>query len=81
MQGTHAAIEAVRHGLISSYAPHPHLVFCGAKNLQKEADRLDLLGISYRLFFEPDLNNQLTAIATEPVSCDRKALSHLSLIK
>lgn len=79
VQGAHASIEAARDGLISS-GPHPHLVLCRAKNLQKEVERLEASGIRYRSFHESDLDGRLTAVATEPLFGDtRRRLSHLTL--
>lgn len=70
VQGSHAAIEAVRCGIIPSNGPHPHLVFCKTNNLDKELLRLHESGISHQPFYEPDLGDRLTAIATEPVFGD-----------
>lgn len=71
VQGIHAAIEAARDGLIPSDITHPHLVLCSTPDedaLRLQMDRLDVHGIKYRPFFEPDRDNELTAIATEPIS-------------
>lgn len=73
MQSCHAAIEATRCGLISPDIIHPHLVLIGVKDelrLFNCTQKLDQLGIAYRSFVEPDLDNQLTAVATAPISGD-----------
>ncbi len=66
----HAAIEAARDGLIPQSIAHPHLVFCSAPTesaLRTYMAKLDIHDIKYRPFYEPDRNNELTAIATEPI--------------
>lgn len=70
VQSCHAAIEATRQ-FISPNQKHPHLVVCRVRDeqaLQREASRIELSGIRFAPFYEPDRNNELTAIATEPVS-------------
>lgn len=70
MQAAHAAIESARH-FISPDLEHPSVVILGVKDekcLQKALDRLQKTEIRYRAFREPDIGNQLTAIASEPVS-------------
>ena len=53
----------------------------GETKLQMTADRLAQAGIKYREFREPDIGNQLTAIATEPLIGDRRApLKHFQLL-
>ena len=50
---------------------HPHLVVLGIRcetNLRRIAARLQQLGIQFRPFYEPDLGEQLTALATNPLS-------------
>lgn len=71
MQSIHAAIEATRDGIIPHNITHPHLVLCSIPDectLRSYMDRLDVYGIKYRPFYEPDRDNELTAIATEPLS-------------
>lgn len=73
VQACHAAIEAA--SLISSDLAHPHLVVCGIRNephLQKALSRLQQEGVVCRPFIEPDIGNQLTAFATEPIFSDRR---------
>lgn len=69
VQSCHAAIEAARR-FITSEQVHPHLVVCGVRDedaLKKEECRLEAFGIKFACFYEPDRNNELTAIATAPV--------------
>jgi len=85
VQATHAAIEAARNGLIEPTATHPHLVLCTSPDeisLSQQADALTSAGIRVTLFHEPDRNNELTAIATEPL-CNRrrKLLRRLPLLQ
>lgn len=77
VQAIHASIEATRHSLITAEQVHPHVVLCGVKNMTKLiglSQKLDQAGVQYRAFFEPDLNNEITAIATEPISGDSRQL-------
>tara|TARA_B100000614_G_scaffold262909_1_gene300496 strand:+ start:72110 stop:72298 length:189 start_codon:yes stop_codon:yes gene_type:complete len=39
----------------------------------RAADALDKAGISYRLFREPDRNNEVTALATETLRGERRS--------
>lgn len=68
VQACHAAIEAAP--LIPPDLDHPHLVVCGVNSethLEQAAYRLEKAGIRYRPFREADIDDQLTAIATEPI--------------
>jgi hypothetical protein len=74
VQAIHAAIEAARL-FLPPHESHPHLVLCRAaseRELLAAADRLDRAGIRFTLFHEPDCQNQATALATEPLSSDRR---------
>jgi len=77
VQSIHAAIEAARCGLIPPDIPHPHIVLCSVSDeisLKEHIHRLDEYGIKYKSFFEPDRNNELTAIATEPILGSRRKI-------
>ncbi len=77
----HSLLQAALEGTITG--PHPHLVYCWVKNeqeLSRLAEYLDFKGIKYTGFREPDIGDQLTAIATEPLT-DRKPLKKLKLVK
>jgi hypothetical protein len=85
VQASHACIEAARSGLIPKDAQHPHLVVLGIDNedkLSKIFEKLDLLGIQYKYFIEPDRDNELTSIVTEPICGDlRKHFRKFQLLK
>jgi hypothetical protein len=40
--------------------------------LRKAVDNLTAAGIRFQAWYEPDLNNELTAIATEPVCGEQR---------
>jgi hypothetical protein len=57
--------------------PHPYLVVCAIpseRQLFQCLDHLRRSGIACRTFHEPDRNNELTAIGTEPVCGQRRRL-------
>jgi hypothetical protein len=69
VQAGHACLEAARAFLPSDHE-HPFLVVCGVRDevrLGRWLDRLRAAGVRFRAFFEPDLGDQLTAAATEPL--------------
>jgi hypothetical protein len=69
VQSCHASVEAARH-LFPPDLPHPHLIVCAVGDepaLWRLLQRLQRQGVRLRAFFEPDLDNELTALATEPV--------------
>lgn len=84
VQAIHAAVEATRRGLIPSGIEHPSLVLCGEPNediLGQLSDQLKQLGIRHIPFREPDRNDELTALATEPLTkAQRRRLRNLSLL-
>ncbi|MCI0701446.1 MAG: peptidyl-tRNA hydrolase [Planctomycetia bacterium] len=76
VQSAHAAIEAA-HQFLPEDHPHPHLVLCrvsSERDLLAVADRLDRAGIRFTLFREPDRNDEVTALATEPLGPDRRGV-------
>jgi hypothetical protein len=69
VQACHACLEAAR-AFLPSDQEHPFLVVCGVRDevrLGRCRDRLRRAGIRFRTFFEPDLGDRLTALATEPI--------------
>jgi len=84
VQSTHAAIEATRH-LIPPQIEHPHVIICEVSNeekLKKQTSYLSSLGIKYKPFYEVDIGNQITAIATEPIyGEDRRHFKKYNLLK
>lgn len=76
VQVGHACIEVGR-SFLPTDGEHPSLIIFGIKSepkLLSISDHLRSLGIKVREFREPDIGNQLTAIATEPVGGDRRHL-------
>jgi hypothetical protein len=69
-------MESARRFLAAD-GPHPHLVLCrvaSERDLLAAADRLERAGVRFALFREPDFDNESTALATEPLGSDRRAL-------
>ena len=85
MQCGHALFEASQKFYNPEEQDHPHFVLANVKNqqrLESWLSKLDDHGIHYYVWREPDLDNQITAIATEPVSGDkRRVFNKLQLIK
>lgn len=81
-QAVHAAHEAGIH-LADKNSDISSVVICSIPDEQgliQAADRLASHGIRTTIFREPDLENQMTAIATEPlVKPARKIMSKYSL--
>jgi len=76
VQACHAAIGGGQF-LIPKDIPHPHLVLCktsSEEELLKIAARLDSEGVRHYLFTEPDIENQSTALITEPVYGDKRRM-------
>jgi hypothetical protein len=69
VQTAHACIEAAK-SFLNNDLDHPHLVVIGVNNLHKlnaAVARLNEAGVGHRAFFESDLNEEMTAVCTEPV--------------
>jgi hypothetical protein len=76
VQACHAAMESARH-FLSPKSEHPFVVVCGVRDgprLVRCLDRLAQAGVRCCAFHEPDLDHQLTALATEPLSGAKRAL-------
>lgn len=76
VQTAHASIEVARKNILDCM-DHPHLVVIGIKNerkLEKVLAELECAGIICRGFSEPDIGNQLTAFATQPIVDDQKKI-------
>ena len=84
VQAGHAAIESARQ-FLPPQAEHPSLIITAVRNEQKLVywiDKFERLGIRFTVWREPDLNNEITSIATEPLSGDiRRKLRDLQLLK
>jgi len=62
----------------------PHLVLCNTskEKLHQLIEKLRYKEIPFSLFEEPDIGNEITAIATIPLSGDRrKMFSNFKLLK
>lgn len=62
----------------------PHLVLCNTsyERLEYLTKTLEYKDIGFRSFVEPDIGNELTAIATLPIDGDRrKVFSNVKLLK
>lgn len=85
VQACHASICVARDKLISDDEEHPSLVVLTVPNqaaLIETSCKLSNLGITHRTFFEADMDDQPTALATEPITSDqRKAFSNYPLLK
>ena len=83
VQGCHASIEMART-YMNKQEEIPHLVFCNTtiERLEFLIEKLKFKGITFSEFYEPDIGNKLTAIATVPIyGKDRKVFSNLKLLK
>lgn len=85
IQSTHASIQFIfEHPEISEvWFKNPYLAQLSAENedeLKSLICKLQKLNIKHSIFREPDLGNQITAIAVEPSDKARKITSHLPLM-
>ena len=79
VQGGHAIAEFLLHGPNFRWK-NETLIYLGVQGLQPLANlktKLDFAGIKYTGFREPDLNNEVTAIASEQHS---KIFERLNLL-
>lgn len=70
----HAILESSR-SFLKPNDTHPSLIYCIVKSEQKlfkVSRELFDNGVRFKTFREPDLNNELTAIATEPLPYSKK---------
>lgn len=70
-------IEATKAFNLERLQDHPSVILLSAKNenrLQRVRKYLIDNGIQHVHFYEPDLDDDLTALATEPIYSDRRAL-------
>lgn len=87
VQSCHAAIEAAASFDLKALPDHPHLVLLGFKNLSslnKAVVQLQQNGIRFVSFYESDIGEELTAVATEPMHFDdprRKVMRKYQLFK
>lgn len=77
VQSVHAAIEAANHFDFKSLEDHPYVVILSARDerrLHRARRYLIDQGVKHVQFHESDLDDQLTALATEPINGDRRKL-------
>jgi hypothetical protein len=80
VQSSHVAFELAQHHRLDY---HPSMVLIGIKNLsrlEKEVDRLEGLGFIVTKFYEPLVNNELTAIGVLAAGADRDKLRRYQLL-
>lgn len=84
VQAGHAIFEASQE-FRQLYTQHPSLILCEVRNeqrLQSVIRKLEKHNIKFVTFHEPDRDNELTAICTEPVSGEaRRIFRDYQLIK
>lgn len=84
VQAAHSCIEAARHFLLPD-EDHPSVIIFGIKSeakLKSIVEQLQQQGVRLKQFFEPDIGNQLTSIATAPVfGKDREIFSKYCLLR
>ena len=71
VQVAHSVIELARNSLIPSDVDHPYVVVLALKNEEQLLNafrRISGFGIKCKPFYESDLDGQMTAFATAPVS-------------
>lgn len=66
VQAAHAAIESARH-FVSDGEEHPSVIILIVKNEAKLIKLYDKIPYDCISFEEPDIGNQMTAIATRPL--------------
>ena len=85
VQSCHAVIEATKAFDIEQLSDHPSVIILSAKDekrLHRVRNYLVEQGIRHVHFYEPDIDDQLTALATEPIFSDRRdAFSKYQLLK
>ncbi|CAE7860179.1 unnamed protein product [Symbiodinium microadriaticum] len=77
VQSCHACIEATKAFDIDRLPDHPSVIILSAKNenkLHRVRKYLIEQGIRHVHFYEPDFEDQLTAVATEPIWADRRGV-------
>lgn len=84
VQSCHAAMESARE-FLKPGQEHPHLVVGIAKDekkIKKLMKQLQEENICFKIFRESDMENQITALATEPLLGDRRnSLRKYQLLK
>jgi Peptidyl-tRNA hydrolase PTH2 len=76
VQAGHALIEATRAFQIGDDV-HPNVIVFGVKSeakLMSLAQRVQEQGVKIQMFREPDIGDQMTSFATEPVIGERREI-------
>lgn len=71
VQATHAALEATKSFSLTNWDDHPHLVVCGVDSLQQLlscSSHLERHKVLHKVWSEPDLGDEPTALATDLLS-------------
>lgn len=83
VQSCHAAIEATK-AFGDSIQTHPSVILCVVKSehkLKALQDKLQYAGVDFTSFREPDIGDQLTAIASTPLAgADREIFKRYQLL-
>lgn len=85
MQSTHAALEFVLNfpDIAKDWNESKYLVQVtvpSKDDLERFRDTLDFHNLKYYAFYEPDLNNELTALCIEPDPLTLKLIKKLKLL-
>ena len=77
MQSAHAVIEATKAFELECLSDHPSVIVLAAKNehsLHRVRKYLVDQNVRHVHFYEPDMDNELTALSTEPIYGDRRGI-------
>ena len=86
VQATHAAIDFQHEHPAESSHWQRHSNYLAILTTEDEKSLIDLIvkaslrGIKYTVFREPDINNEITAVALEPTPDSKKLCSSLPLL-
>lgn len=77
VQSCHACIESAKAFHLEELDDHPSVIILDIKTeakLNNVKNYLSSVGVKFVSFHEPDRDNELTSIATEPIFEDRRRL-------
>lgn len=77
VQSCHAAIECANAFALKDLAEHPSVIILGVKNEVKLHQIRQFLienDVQHAHFYEPDIGDELTAVATQPIFGERRRL-------
>lgn len=85
VQSCHACIEACKHFELSNLSDHPSVIILAASDtvhLSKIRKHLIDSSVQHVHFYEPDIGNELTALACQPVyGSKRRLFAKFQLLK